>query len=119
MNILPILNGLDGGFKMNVIDTEQYSWFLLRDKDNLYLDVNCENGFMGYTYAIKLGEKEKKEYAQNGHNYINTLANDINSSVPIAKDSLSIYKGRSVSKEINQLILETIIQWNTEKDTIS
>ncbi len=106
---------LDGGFKMNVIDTETSCWFLLRDKDNLYLDVNCENGFMGYSYAIKLDEKEKKEYAQNGHNYINTLANDISYSIPIAKDSSSIYKGRRVSKEIDELISKTIIQWNTEK----
>ncbi len=96
---------------MKVLDTEQWSWFLFVHESNYYLDVNCNISAFGYTYMIKLNECERKMYEVDGREYLNKLAHEIHYSVPIGKDSKSIYKGRDVGSEFRVLTSEAIEKW--------
>ncbi|NRA23003.1 MAG: hypothetical protein HRU08_00700 [Oleispira sp.] len=96
---------------MKVIDSENWAWFLFEHGGNLYLDANCNMSAFGYTYMIELNADEQKLYQDAGREYLNKLAHDIHYSVPIAKDTTSIYKGRDVSKELSELATEAVKTW--------
>jgi len=96
---------------MKVIDSENWAWFLFEHGGSLYLDANCNMSAFGYTYMIELNEQEQKQYQNGGREYLNKLAHDIHYSVPIAKDTTSIYKGRDVSKELSGLATEAVKTW--------
>ena len=93
---------------MKVIDTENLAWFLFEHEESLYLDANCNMSAFGYTYMIQLNEQERKQYESYGRDYLNKLAHDTHYSVPIAKDTTSIYKGRDVSIELFELAAEAV-----------
>lgn len=99
---------------MKVIDSENLAWFLFEHEGYLYLDANCNMSAFGYTYMILLNEDEKKQYEYGGHEYLNKLAYDIHYSMPIAKDTSSIYKGRDVSKELSELANEAVKAWKDD-----
>jgi uncharacterized membrane protein YfhO len=65
----------------------------------------------GYSYMIQLNEQEQKQYEIIGREYLNKLAHDIHYSVPIAKNTSSIYKDRDVSKELSELATEAVTSW--------
>jgi len=96
---------------MKVIDSENWAWFLFEHDGGLYLDANCNMSAFGYTYMIQLNEQEQTQYKSSGREYLNKLAHDIHYSVPIAKDTTSIHKGRDVSKELSELATEAIKSW--------
>ena len=96
---------------MKVIDSENWAWFLFEHEGGLYLDANCNMSAFGYTYMIRLNEKEQAQYSDGGREYLNKLAHDIHYSVPIAKDTSSIYKGRDVSNELTELATEAVKLW--------
>ncbi len=100
---------------MKVIDTECWAWFLFEHEGDLYLDANCNMSALGYTYMIRLNEDELESYKNGGHEYLNQLAYDIHYSVPIAKDSGSIYKGRDVSGEYSEMTAEAVGLWRENK----
>lgn len=96
---------------MKVIDSENWAWFLFEHEGSLYLDANCNMSAYGYTYMIQLNEQEQKQYDSDGRDYLNKLAHDIHYSVPIAKDTTSIYKGRDVSNKLFELAIEAVKAW--------
>ena len=96
---------------MKVIDSENWAWFLFEHEGSLYLDANCNMSAFGYTYMIQLNDAERKLYESNGREYLNKLAHDIHYSVPIAKDTTSIYKGRDVSNLLSDMATEAVNLW--------
>lgn len=96
---------------MKVIDSENWAWFLFEHEGSLFLDANCNMSAFGYTYMMELNEKEQKQYQDGGREYLSKLAHEIHYSVPIAKDTTSIYKGRDVSKELSELATEAVKTW--------
>ncbi len=96
---------------MKVIDSENWVWFLYEHEGDLYLDANCNMSAFGYTYMIQLNEQEQAQYKDGGREHLNKLAHDIHYSVPIAKDTSSIYRSRDVSKEFSELATEAIRSW--------
>jgi len=101
---------------MRVIDCENWAWFLYEHDGGLFLDANCNMSAFGYTYMIRLNEQELQNYQNGGRAYLNKLAQDISQSVPIAKETKSIYTGRNVSKELSKLATETVKTWRTENN---
>ena len=99
---------------MKVIDSETWAWFLFEHEGNLFLDANCNMSAFGYTYMIELNEEERKQYQDGGREYLNKLAHDIHYSVPIAKETTSIYKGRDVSKEFSELATDAVKTWRED-----
>ena len=102
---------------MKVIDSETKSWFLFEHEGHLYLDANCNMSAFGYTYMIQLNDNEKASYNNEGRDYLCKLAHDIHYSVPIAKDTTSIYKGRDVTRELSDLARETVEIWRKQSAT--
>lgn len=96
---------------MKVLDEEPYLWFLLEHDGAMLLNMNCQYGIAAYGYMIQLQEKELAKYAELGHDYLTTLAIQVNRSAPIAQGSKSIYLGRDVSQEYADLSLEAIKEW--------
>lgn len=96
---------------MKVIDSENWAWLLFEHEGNLYLDAYCNMSAFGYTYMIQLNDQEQKKYEIGGREYLKKLAYDIHYSVPITKDTKSIYKGRDVSKLFSELATEAVKTW--------
>ncbi|MBW3530247.1 hypothetical protein KO531_04875 [Shewanella sp. NKUCC06_TVS] len=96
---------------MKVMDSENRVWFFLEHEGRLYLNANCNMSAFGYSYMIQLNGQELQNYEGGGREYLNNLAHDIHYSVPIAKDTTSIYKGREVSKQLAGLATEAIKAW--------
>jgi hypothetical protein len=101
---------------MRVIDTEDHSWFLFEHEGGLYLDVNCSNSAIGYSYTIRLSEAEIESYEAGGHAFLSELARDIDYSVPILADTASVYKDRRVAYEISELATEAVNTWRQTKN---
>lgn len=96
---------------MKVVDFENWAWFLFEHEGQMYLDANCNMSAFGYSYMIQLNEEEVKSYKVGGRDYLDKLAYDIHYTVPIAKNTTSIYKGRDVSRQFSQLALEAVEKW--------
>lgn len=96
---------------MKVIDHEPYLWFFFERNDSFFLDVNCNHSFAGYFFMIELLPEELTNYKSEGHNYLNKLANDIQFTAPIVKDSKSTYKDRDVSSQYIEESLSAIKLW--------
>jgi len=60
--------------KLDVIDHQPHAWFLLRDGDDHYLDVNCSHGPVGFSLLVKLSAAEHEEYRALGRVFIDYLA---------------------------------------------
>ncbi|MDH5650355.1 MAG: hypothetical protein OEZ39_00635 [Gammaproteobacteria bacterium] len=101
---------------MKVVDSDNWSWFLFEHEGYLYLDANCNISALGYTYMIKLNEEELEAYRNSGREYLDKLAHDIHHSVPIAKDTNSIYKDRDVSNELSKPATEAVHVWRNNSD---
>ena len=101
---------------MKVVDHEPHSWFLFEENHSLLLDVNCNHSAFGYTYMIKLSPEETIEYKALGNEYLNKLANDIQYSAPILKNSNSIHKGRDVSQKYSKKSLAAITKWRKKNN---
>src|SRR6478609_781781 len=54
----PLKSNEDGPQEMQVIDHEPSSWFLVRDGERLFLDVNCSHGAVSYDFAMELDQRE-------------------------------------------------------------
>lgn len=84
---------------MKIIDGEDGAWYLLQGGDSLFLDVNCNLSFIGYTFLLKLNSDERSEYQARGRTYLDELAQRIDGSAPAARDSTSEFNGRDCTKE--------------------
>ncbi len=98
---------------MKVIDFEAWAWFLFEHEGRLYLDVHCNMSFFSYTYMIELNDDELAQCKTIGREYLGKLAHDIHYSVPIAKDTLSDYKGRDVSRQLSGLATQAVKRWRS------
>jgi hypothetical protein len=103
--------GHDGG--MDVVDHEPSWWFLLQDGEQLYLDVNCEHSFIGYSMLIALDEQETRTLQREGRGYVDRLAEDINYGAPVLRDSTSPYKARDLSRTHGHLVSEAVRRWRS------
>lgn len=93
---------------MRVIAFSPRFWYLLRDKEDLILTVRCEYSFVGYDFTLRLNSDERENYSQAGDTFIDQLAEAINYSCPIARGSVSVYKGRNIDAQYRIEILRAI-----------
>lgn len=101
---------------MNVLDTEDHSWFLFEHGGDLYLEVNCNLSAIGYSYMIRLNEFERESYRKGGHEFIGELAREIDYSVPVLPDSASVYKDRRVPDQLSDLATDAVKAWKEAKN---
>lgn len=90
---------------MKIIDSKNKAWFFLNENDNYYIDVNCNYSFVSFNMLIQLGIAEINEYKNQGKEYLDSLAKDIQ------QYALSHYKDRNVKGEIERMANEAIIEF--------
>ncbi|MEQ3550208.1 hypothetical protein WIS52_06955 [Pseudonocardia nematodicida] len=96
---------------MQVVDHEPRSWFLMRDGDRLYLDVNCNHGAFGYSVLIELDGSERRALDEQGRGYLHELADAVHMSAPAARDSTSPYRDRDQSRTYGTATSEAVAAW--------
>ena len=64
---------------MIVIDCEKGFWFLFKNNESYYLDVNVCLGLVDISISIELNEMEITAYLRNGKSAIDKIAQEINS----------------------------------------
>ena len=99
---------------MRVIDHEPQWWFLLEESGALFLDANCNHGFVGYDFLLRLNSEERKEYVREGRTFISRLATEIQDSAPILAISTSRFKGRDLSKAYADKVTTAIASWRAK-----
>ncbi len=86
---------------MQVVDHEPQAWFLFKEGNALFLDINCNHGAVGYSVMIQLSAEEKSEYSQKGHDYLNSLAQSVQYAGPgwgyQSRDVSAIYSKESTA----------------------
>lgn len=90
---------------MDVLDFEDRAWVLLKDNDNYFIDVNCNNSAFGFSMLICLEGEELTIFYKQGHKYIDKLAKDI------AHHSISKYGNRDKSTEYSKMVSNAINSW--------
>ena len=90
---------------MDVIDFQDRAWFLLKDGENDFIDVNCNISAFGFSMLICLDGVELNEYKNQGHPYIDKLAKDI------AYYSTSKYSNRDKSNDYKGIVSDAIKSW--------
>lgn len=97
-----IIRGVD------VIDHQPAGWFLLRDGDDLFLDVNCTHGAVGYSWLIMLDGPERRAYQDDGRIVLHRLARAIQDSDPGGRGTTSVYRDRDLTGERGQEVLHAV-----------
>ena len=99
---------------MRVRDYRPNTWFLIEADGGLILDVNCSHTVFSYSFSMILNQAESDHYLEEGADYLDRLAESINSSAPIAKESNSIYASRKLDDSLSKSITEAIANWRSE-----
>lgn len=101
---------------MRVLHNRPHAWFLLEDGNELILDVNCNYSFVGYSFAMLLNQRERNRFREEGTEFIDDLADQINQSAPIAIASTSKFKSRKVEDSFTEQISAAIAIWNAQNN---
>jgi hypothetical protein len=100
---------------MKIIDHESQFWFLAQEGIQLFLDVSCEYSFVGYSFLMLLNEDEIRGYKSEGRSYLSKLAEAINFSCPIARESSSRFKERNIQSLRGEDVLNAVRTWREVK----
>jgi hypothetical protein len=101
------------GVGVEVLEHAAHDWYLLWDGQQLYLDVNCNHSFVGYSFTMQLNVDEAATYRRRGRPYLDELAQAIQYSAPGVSGSRSIYKGRQVEPAASAQVNDAIRQWRS------
>ena len=101
---------------MKVIDHAPSWWFLFEEDGNLFLDGNYSHSAFGYDWMIQLTPDERKRYEQRGHDFIESLARDVQDSCPLANPK-SAYVSRRVPADYSQRATSAVQEWNSASRT--
>ncbi|WP_417760669.1 hypothetical protein [Shewanella sp.] len=96
---------------MKVLDSESWAWFLFEHDGDLLLDAHCSMSAVSYSFMIRLNGEERTRYLHEGRSYLSSLAHAIHYSVPISKNTDSIYQNRDVHNDFAELALTAIKDW--------
>jgi len=87
---------------MEVIDAEPHGWFLLRDGDDLLLDVNASHSAVGFDMVVRLTPTEVQAHAAEGRPFVSRLAE------AVQRRALTEFAGRNVAAEVGPAVLAAI-----------
>jgi hypothetical protein len=96
---------------MTVIDHEPARWFLVRNDDRLYLDLNCSYSSVSYSFLLELNEGEINAYETEGRVFLSNLADKINNSAFGSALKISSYRDRHIHSETGEQVNAAISRW--------
>lgn len=82
---------------MEVVDHAPHAWFLLRDHDELFFDVNCSQDAFGFSFLLRLTAQERADYELRGRDALDDLARAVQDSAPMARGTTSLYRFRDLT----------------------
>jgi hypothetical protein len=82
---------------VDVVDHAPHAWFLLRDNDELYFDVNCSQSAFSFSFLLRLTAQERADYELRGRDALDELARAVQDSAPIARGNTSPYRFRNLT----------------------
>ncbi|KAB7769693.1 hypothetical protein [Xanthomonas maliensis] len=97
---------------MNVLDHEPHRWYLLQDEGTLLLDVHCSHGPVDYCWTMALSQDETSGYLENGREFLNRLADQVQNSAPGVLGSHSPFKGRNLHPGCGDRVLAATRRWH-------
>jgi hypothetical protein len=59
---------------VEVVDHQPHGWFLLRDGERYFLDVNCHLPFVDISILVELDDEERTEHRALGRTFVEYLA---------------------------------------------
>jgi hypothetical protein len=98
---------------MDVVDHSPHFWFLLREGDELFLDMNCSHGAYGFSVLLMLSEHERGEFEKSGRAALDELATAVQDSAPMARDSTSPYRDRDLTRLRANEVSEAVRRWRS------
>jgi hypothetical protein len=98
---------------LKVIDFSPWEWYLLSWETEFILEVDCSRSFLGISITIQLTPSETARYIESGKSFIVELARRVNIS-SMQKESKIFDRG--VSRELNDLVTESIVKFNKENN---
>jgi hypothetical protein len=99
---------------MDVVDHSPHFWFLLRDGDDLLLDMNCSQGAYGFSLLLMLSEREREDFEKSGRTALDALATAVQDSAPMAQHSTSPYRTRDLEPIRGGEVVEAVERWRSE-----
>lgn len=99
------------GVDVEVLEYGPQTWYVLRDGQQLYLDVSCNHSFAYYSFTMQLNSDEAAKYRRRGGPYLDDLAHGIQHSAPGVSGSRSIYTDRLAAPEITTEVNNAIKLW--------
>ena len=99
------------GVGVEVLEYGPQTWYLLREGQQLYLDVNCNHSFACYSFTMQLNGDEAAKYRRRRRAYLDELAQAIQYSAPGASESRSMYKDRPVVSVVRVQVNDAIRLW--------
>ena len=93
---------------MNVIAHAPHSWFLLLDLNDLYLDVNCNRGAVGFSILLRLTREERDAYRDEGQSAIERLAAGV-------QDRPNGCWDRNLDATWHQMVTQAVREWRSEQ----
>ncbi|RYE98445.1 MAG: hypothetical protein EOO77_37250 [Oxalobacteraceae bacterium] len=103
---------------MIALDGEHYSWFLLEENGQLFLDTVCSYSAVDYMFLLEMTDEEASLFGKNGRPYLDDLAQRIRSSAPGVRGNKSPFKARSlVMTPARKRADEAIDAWYANKQT--
>jgi len=92
---------------MKVINHLKASWFLLKDQDKYYLDVNSGNSMVSYCITFELNSNEISSYLAQGQQFINAFSSRVN-----REQHPYTEREKALKSETSDLITIAIKDWN-------
>lgn len=93
---------------MKLLDHKENSWYFFEEGKRFILHVECSHSFVGYDFLMFLNDEEISNYQKIGRSFLEQLANEIDFSCPIAKESTSKYKGRNLDESYIQKAVDAM-----------
>lgn len=92
---------------MKVISYSKAFWYLLEDKDGLYININSGRGAVGYSIEFQMNPEECEQYLAQGDVYVNKFAMHVN-------NKQKPFLERKPSSDVSNVIHNSIMKWNDE-----
>jgi hypothetical protein len=101
--------------KLYVKDFRRREWFLLgdleRDAEDWYLDVNCDQGAVGFSSLVKLSEAEREEYHAAGPAFVEALAARIS-------DRPERYRDRDLTRSLGSDVTAAVLTFKESRPDV-
>ena len=93
---------------MDVIAHRPHAWFLMEDEGDLYLDINCDHGAVGFSMLLRLTPEEALEVRGGSDSAVDRLA------TRFQNQAIAVFLTRNLSAPWQQKAGSAIERWKSQ-----